>query len=107
MSRLVLPMIGLAWLAAGCASSGSLASQEDDGVAAVETPIEVVTADELLVDVDGSAEDRRLICRELLRPASNQIVSRCMTPAGWQTYDRAQEEWAQMMLRQLQGSPYR
>jgi hypothetical protein len=113
MSGHLLGVVGLLALAAGCAStvnpdaSSFATSDVRPPLAASEAAVEVVSTDELFVDFDGSAEERRVICREMLQPASNQIVSRCMRQADWRIYDRAQEEWARRVLRQMQGSPYR
>lgn len=114
MSRYALSILGLSWLAAGCASTAnpdsaasSTAALTDPAITAANVPVKVVTAEELPVADEEELNERRVICREMLQQASNQLVRRCMTRASWRTYDRAQEEWAKRMLRQFQGSPYR
>jgi hypothetical protein len=72
-----------------------------------EPAVNVVTEDELLVATDEEIADAEIVCRQMLQAASNQIVQRCMSRRAWRTYERAQEVWAQQMLRQMQGSPYR
>ena len=72
-----------------------------------EPPVQVVTEDELLVATEEEIADAEVVCRLMLQAASNQMVQRCMSRRGWRTYNRAQELWAQQMLRQMQGSPYR
>ena len=113
MSRLWLTVLGLSGLAIGCAStptpnlgSSSAAPETNSVVAASEPPIEVVTADELVVDFVASPEELQVVCKEMLQQASNNIVRRCMTRENWRTYDRAQEEWARRILRQMQGSGF-
>ena len=107
MNRLMPAMVGLAWLAAGCASTAGPESSSPAVIQEAGTVVDVVTADELLVAADASVEDGRVTCREILRQASNQIERRCMTQAAWRNYDRAAEIRAQSLLRQMQGSPYR
>jgi hypothetical protein len=49
-------------------------------------------------------ENAEVICRQMLKPTSNVIVTRCMTRADWKTYDRAEARWAQDTLLRMQGS---
>ena len=104
MSRQILTVLTLSWLAAGCASTAS--PEISSLVAAPEQPAENATAPQLVATLRPSPEGVPVICREMLRPASNVIVRRCASPAEWRTYDRAQEEWARRTLRQMQGSRY-
>jgi hypothetical protein len=61
-----------------------------------------------IVDVQGLAPgDTGVICRETLKPGSNVIVTRCMSPASWERFQRFQRRDAQEVLRRLQGSAYR
>ena len=113
MSRKWLTVLGLSGLAVGCASTptpdlgSSSAAPEANSVATASEPaIEVVTADELVVDFVASPEEIQVVCKEMLQAASNNIVRRCMTRENWRTYDRAQEEWARRILRQMQGSGF-
>jgi hypothetical protein len=112
MSKNVLLSLSLAGLAAGCASTASpdsasptaaAAADASSGLASSEPPVDVVTADKLLVDFDGSLGPNPIVCREMLQQASNVIVRRCMAEKKWRTYDRAQEEWARQFLRRVQG----
>lgn len=112
MNRHVLLLLGLTGLAAGCASTASHdsasptaaeAADASAGVASSDPPVDVVTADQLLVDFDGSLGSNPILCREMLQQASNVIVRRCMTEKKWRTYDLAQEEWARQFLRQVRG----
>jgi hypothetical protein len=61
-----------------------------------------------IVDLQHLAQGNTgVICREMLKPLSNVIVTYCGTPDAWKVYKRQQEQWAQQMLRMMQGSPYR
>ena len=114
MSRLLPMMLALSVFAAGCASTPStvsapaFASTDTEALAGAPEPdVNVVTEDELLVATDEEIADAEVVCRLMLQNASNQLVQRCMSRRAWRTYERAQELWAQQMLRQMQGSPYR
>lgn len=114
MGRLMSTMLALSVLAAGCASTPNpvsaptfAATDGDTPVGATDPEINVVTEDELLVATDEEIADAEIVCRLMLQNASNQLVQRCMSRRDWRTYERAQEMWAQQMLRQMQGSPYR
>jgi hypothetical protein len=63
--------------------------------------------DPAIVDLQHLAQSEPVICREMLKPASNVIVTYCGTPAAWKVFKRQQEQWSQQMLRMMQGSPYR
>ena len=104
MSRQILTVLGLSWLAAGCASTAS--SVISPSLAAVQPPAETATAPQLVGNLQPSSTLTPVICREMLRPASNVIVRRCASAADWRVYERAQEEWARRTLRQMQGSGY-
>lgn len=96
-----LLLLCVSGLAAGCAATGNPSIVSEP--LAIEEPTEVIVS-ELLVDTDGTAEQRRVTCRQMLQQASNQIVRRCMTQEDWRLYDRAQEEWARQVLRQMRGT---
>ena len=49
-------------------------------------------------------ENAEVICRQMLKPVSNVIVTRCMTRADWKAYQRAEARWAQDTLLRMQGS---
>ena len=110
MSKYVLAVFSLSLVCAACApmTNGPLMVSAADSGDGVSEPVsrDVVAADELLVDYDGTAAEERVTCREMLQPASNQIVRHCMTAKAWRTFERAQEEWARRMVRQMQGSRY-
>ena len=114
MSRLMPMLLALSVFAAGCASTPNsvtaptfAATNENVELGATEPEVNVVTEDELLVATDEEIADAEVVCRLMLQNASNQLVQRCMSRQDWRTYERAQEIWAQQMLRQMQGSPYR
>jgi hypothetical protein len=111
MSNRLLILLGLSALGAGCASSpdtpaaaAALAADTGELLAAANDPVDVV---EVAVDPTEEAHSEPLICRQMLQPASNQIIRRCGTKDQWKTYDRAQEIWAQQQLRIFQGSAFR
>lgn len=94
-------LLGCCGLAAACAST-----QDPNTVSeplAIAEPTEVIVG-ELLVDTTGTANESRITCRQMLQQASNQLVRRCMSQSDWRVYDRAQEEWARHILRQMRGS---
>lgn len=98
-------------LAAGCASAperqAKTAQAAQDGTAttmAAETggAASVLELHDLAVD-----PGQLIACRDMLRPASNVIVTQCMTGDDWKRYERQQERWAREMLRMMQRSAYR
>jgi hypothetical protein len=114
MSRLMPMLLALSVFAAGCASAPNPvtapAFAATDGIVepeSAEPAVNIVTEEELLVATDEEIADAEVVCRLMLQAASNQLVQRCMSRQAWRTYERAQELWAQQMLRQMQGSPYR
>jgi hypothetical protein len=107
-------VIALSVIAAGCASVPDSAPATTFAATDTRSPtgesepaVHVVTEEELLVATDEEIADAEIVCRLMLQAASNQMVQRCMSRRAWRTYNRAQEVWAQQMLRQMQGSPYR
>ena len=118
MSKKVLLALSSAGLAAGCASTATpdsvpatptptataaAVADASAGLTSSEPTVDVVTADQLLVDFDGSLASNPIVCRDMLQQASNVIVRRCMTEKKWRTYDQAQEEWARQFLRRVRG----
>jgi len=111
MSNRLLIFLGLSVLAAGCAStpetravSATPAPDSGELLASADDPVDVVS---IAVDPTEEAHSEPLVCRQMLQPASNQIIRRCGTKDQWKTYDRAVEIWAQQQLRIFQGGAYR
>ena len=114
-----------AWLAgilfaAGCAGSPELANQSmiGDGAAPVGAPA-ALAADPgaaagaqavapKVVDVrDFPPNANAAICRDMLKPLSNVIVTYCLTPDDWKEYERQEALAAERIVRMFQGSSYR
>ena len=98
-------------LAAGCASAPERAAETaleaEDGTG--EVTAAVTEAERSVLDLNEIALDpgQMVSCREMLKPASNVIVTRCMTGDDWKRFKRREELWAQQMLRIMQGGAYR
>lgn len=114
MGRLPFLALITILLAAGCASTpeqssssltapGVAAASEVDGEVQLDPSVEVVSADELETLTEEELADVQIVCRQMLQPASNTIVQRCMTRESWRTYERAQEEYARRFLRSIRG----
>jgi hypothetical protein len=117
---LVGPMAAV--LAAGCAATSDSAvgsgaeaassvAAENASVAAA-SPSDGAGAAQLnpgIVDLRHVPQGDRTgyICREMLKPASNVIVTYCGTPAAWKVYERHQARWSQEIVRMMQGGAYR
>jgi hypothetical protein len=83
---------------APAAASATVASSSDGRDAAPTKPV-------LVIDVNESVQARpEVICKDILKPGSNVIVSQCMTAANWKLYQRRVEREAQAIVRMLQGS---
>lgn len=114
MHRLYLVLLGSV-LAAGCAGSrGNLAETGTTApppapTAAAESAPESAAAAQPNTIVDGNALAQRTlpICREILRPGSNVIITQCMSAENWKAYERREEREAQEIVRMLQGGRYR
>jgi hypothetical protein len=116
MSRFALVVLaGL--FAAGCAStpdetalsesvasaaSLSVSGQPGAEAAAPSDGLEVITVDANSLDPGSVVK-----CKDMLRPASNVIQTRCMSRDDWKRYERAEALWAQQQLRLMQGGAYR
>jgi NAD(P)H-hydrate repair Nnr-like enzyme with NAD(P)H-hydrate dehydratase domain len=48
-----------------------------------------------------------VVCKDMLKPGSNVVITQCMTRDDWKRFERALELQAQQMLRQWQGSGFR
>jgi hypothetical protein len=105
-------------LAAGCASTPEQAADNGDGrtaQAAAEAATKAIQAanvpdaEPVVLELTAGDVDpaNRVTCREMLKPASNVIVTRCLSGHDWKIYERARELWAQEMLRTIQGGAYR
>jgi hypothetical protein len=101
---------------AGCAANpeieegDTLASAAPAATVADATPRSstAVTPD-LVVDVNDLAAraPAPVICRDMLRPNSNVIVTQCLTEAGWKRYKTAEARRAGEIVRMMQGRVYR
>ena len=110
-------LLASALLSAGCASApddettgsapnGAAAEAAEESAAAapsaassVQAPAQI--APTLTVDMNRQppADSTGLICREMLKPLSNVIITKCMTPAAWKNYRKAEALQAQELLR--------
>lgn len=115
MNRLSLCMsLAAAALLAGCAS----APQAENPQAAVQlgfidaqpAAAEEGTAENLVIqgqiDAQNVHPNSEVVCRDMLQHASNTIKTRCMTVAAWKSYQAAEAQRAQAIVRGWQGSPY-
>ena len=87
------------------ALAGTVAGASADAQAApshAEAPPAVVDVKDF-----APSENAGLVCRDMLRPASNVILRYCGTPAEWKEFDRQQSRWSQEITRTLQGGSYR
>ena len=109
MGRQSLVILGLSLLVAACAANPDrpVPAFAAAGSTAPAQRATTGAEPELEVEVQAAEEGSQVVCRNMLQQASNVIVRRCMSERDWRTYDRAQEEWARRMVRQMQGSPYR
>jgi hypothetical protein len=97
-------------LAGGCASAPQTADNAE-GAAATD-PAVIAFADAapvLQLDIEEFDSDPRheIVCRQMLKPASNVIVQHCLSRDDWKQYERAEARHAQAMLRIMQGGAYR
>lgn len=86
----------------GAAPGGVEASQPAAPSAARAGGKTRITPD-LVVDARDQHPGSTVKCREMLSPASNVIVKKCMTIDDWKAYDAAQSEAAKRFLRSLRG----
>lgn len=86
--------------AQGDAQAAQASRQGDDAQASAQDPEAIQTIALTQRDADPGAV---VICRDMLQAASNVIVTRCMTRADWDTFERAQSRRAQQFLRRLRG----
>lgn len=107
-STRLAPIVAL--IVSACASAPQEPAQSNS-VALSQEPsaqtAENATAPDLVVDALDPAPESAVVCRDVLKQGSNVIVTRCMTIAGWERFDRQQEHDAQAFVRMLQGSAYR
>jgi hypothetical protein len=116
-------LVGFAMVlfAAGCAGldvatqsvGGATTAQADtahpSSVAGNQAVAQVLESEPTVFELREFAPNENFgsICREMLKPLSNVIVKRCMTPAEWKEFERREALWAQQILRTFQGSAYR
>lgn len=111
-------LLAAALLSAGCASApatpsagialnGAAAEATEDSAAAQSAAVSGLAqiAPTLTVDVNRlpPADNTGLVCREMLKPLSNVIITKCMTPAAWKNYRKAEARQAQELLRIMQS----
>jgi hypothetical protein len=115
MHRLCLVLLG-SFVATACAANrenlaatGAAAPPPPALTAASTSAPESAAAAQPSTIVDGNALAQRTlpICREILRPGSNVIITQCMSAENWKAYERREEREAQEIVRMLQGGRYR
>jgi len=80
------------------AAPATVASASDGREASPTEPV-------LVGDVNESVQARpEVICKQMLKPGANVIVTQCMTAANWKIYQRRVERDAQAIVRMLQGT---
>ena len=106
-------------LAAGCAGTSEFAggdraqdeAQATTPAAPAAAPAAAgsAAASPAVVDVNAlvAATPAPLICRQMLKPNSNVIITPCLTAADWKLYQRRQEQNSQELVRMMQGGGYR
>lgn len=98
-------------LAAGCASAPERPTENRAGLqeSAAETPPAAEAAPSEIIDLSAQPDlsANRVTCREMLKQGSNVIITRCLSQADWEAFERHQAQEAQAILRMLQGSGYR
>ena len=113
MSRLkclaALAAVSLTWGCAGApqqtAENGSVAGAATMTASAAE-PTQGEVMPGLVVDALDPAPESKVVCRDMLKHASNVIVTQCMTIADWKRFQRLQEQQAQSIVRMMQGGAY-
>jgi len=111
----VRPCVGLlVLLAAGCAGAPEIVDEATPPLGVASTPPAVANAAPasssadgvLVVDVNelAAATPAPRVCRQMLKPGSNVIVTRCLTEQEWKRFYRQEALDAQKMVRMLQGS---
>lgn len=79
------------------AAPATVANSSDGRAPATTEPV-------LVVDVNESVQARpEVVCRDMLKPGSNVIITQCMTAANWKLYQRRVELEAREIVRALQG----
>lgn len=93
-------------VAAGCSSTPT---EEAANAADQEAPALNSAAEPTVVELAAMVRDPADIvrCRQMLHPASNVIVTRCLSGRDWERFERQQERWAKEILRTMQGGAYR
>ena len=100
-------------LAAGCASApeappaSSALELQASNAAELETIAVPSELQVLQLEVENIDPGTVVVCRQMLRPASNVIERRCMTRDDWEIYEKAVEMNAKQLLRWMQGSSFR
>ena len=112
-------LLAAALLSAGCASApdkpatgiaphGAAAEPAEASAAAAPSsassaPAKIAPIPTVDVNRQPPAENTGLVCREMLKPLSNVIITKCMTPAAWKNYRQAEARQAQELLRFMQS----
>jgi hypothetical protein len=88
------------------AEAGSAAAASSAATDGAEGATTEAATDPRVVDLNkaspAEADNSGLVCREMLRPNSNQIVNVCGTPAQWKKYQAAEAEAAEKLVLKMQ-----
>lgn len=107
------PAVLAALLLAACASTPSEEVARDDSkpdAIASESrapPSAPVVTPSRTVDANQLARLPAIVCRDVLKPGSNVLITQCMTVEGWKAYERREADQAEETVRMLQGSRFR
>ena len=110
-------LLAAALLSAGCASApdkpatgiaphgaaAEPAEASDAAAPSVAAPAKIFPIPTVDVNRQPPAENTGLVCREMLKPLSNVIITKCMTSAAWKNYRQAEARQAQELLRFMQS----
>ena len=110
MSRRKVYVVLTALIAAGCAGAPDAGEEPAivDAVGAAATapgsvvPDVVLDANELIAGTPPKP-----ICRDMFRPNSNVLETRCMSAESWKRWEQIEAQNAAMITRMLQGGKYR
>lgn len=91
---------------AGCAAATQEIA-ENTSNSALPPDTETAGEGEVLRTIELTARELDtssvITCRDIRHLGSNVLVTRCMTRAAWEQYERAQTIQAQELLRRLRG----
>lgn len=111
MSRSILCAAAAALLASGCAAVPETepaaavpadAGERSVGVSDVRGPSEAT----LVVDAESASSSEVVLCRDMLKFMSNNIVTHCMTTEMWERYKELEARRARTLVRSMQGSAF-